>query len=108
MYISKLGDKDITYDNVRRLCLERKYVSDTGRKKIIEYLRKREFVTVASSAHVYNVFDKSLSDDYCRIGYSDGVYEWSSEEIFYFDKYNLLLDMDFIQYVLDTERGNEG
>lgn len=101
MNISKLGDKDITYDNVRKLCIERKYVSDTGRAKIIEYLKKREFVTVASSAHVYNVFDKLLSDEYCRIGYSDGTYEWTSEEIFYFEKYNLMLDADFIQYVLD-------
>ena len=101
MRISKLNLEDMTYDTVRKLCITRQYVADNARTKIIGYLKKRAFVDAASSAHVYDVFDNSLSDDYCSVAYTDGTYEWSSEEIFYFEKYNLILDNEFIQYVLE-------
>ena len=33
--------------------------------------------------------------------YNDGVYCWTSEEIYHFEKYDMKLNDDFIQYVLD-------
>ena len=33
--------------------------------------------------------------------YSDGEYEWYDSEIYHFEKYNLKLNNDFIQHVLN-------
>lgn len=33
-------------------------------------------------------------------GYEDGVYYWDTRHIYHFEKYNLILDNNFIQYVL--------
>ena len=32
--------------------------------------------------------------------YSDGVFEWRSDEIYYFEKYNIKLEDEFIAHVL--------
>ena len=35
--------------------------------------------------------------------YSDGVYAWRSEVVFYFDEYNLRLPEEFINHVFEQE-----
>ncbi len=35
--------------------------------------------------------------------YTDGVYRWTNEEIYHFEKYGLRLNDDFISYVLKTK-----
>ena len=34
---------------------------------------------------------------------SDGVFEWSTDEIYYFEKYNIKLEDEFIEYVLKKQ-----
>lgn len=34
--------------------------------------------------------------------YTDGIYEWDDEEIYHFEHYNIKLDDDFIEHVLNT------
>ena len=53
-----------------------------------------------TSAPVIDVFtdeEVTTADN----GYSDGEYTWYESEIYHFDKYNLKLNDDFIEYVLN-------
>lgn len=71
-----------------------------NKSMILQYLTNRDYLKYASTKKVYDVFQKADSTKFCQVGYSDGVYQWTSDEIYYFEKYNLKLNDDFISYVL--------
>jgi hypothetical protein len=82
---------------------------DEGKNKpiILKYLKNRDYLNYASTKRVYDVFQNAESNNYCQAGYSDGVYQWTSDEIYYFEKYNLKLYNDFITSVLQsTKKGD--
>lgn len=72
----------------------------TIKENILKYLLDRKYVVCASTKRVYDAISKSDVDRYCQVYYSDGEYEWNSSEIFYFEKYGLKLNDDFIERVL--------
>lgn len=76
-------------------------ISDTpiqNKHNVLKYLRKGK-ITSCSPARIYDV----LTDQVINIPLNcmtDGIYAWRSDVIYYFEKYNLKLDDDFINYVL--------
>lgn len=90
-----VSDKKIILNNLSKTTLKEKEI-------IIRYLSSRAFAVYAASAPALDIISGDYSEHYGRAGYSDGQYEWTSEEIMYFEKYNLKLDDDFIQHVLNN------
>lgn len=67
--------------------------------KVLEYL-KSFGKTAYTTARVVDLFtgeEQTFIDD----ARSDGVYTWYDSEIYHFEKYNLKLNDDFIEHVLN-------
>ncbi len=70
-----------------------------NRNAILEYMKKNEAEAVQARAMTDYVSGAVLHGSVeC---FTDGKYFWTSEEIYHFEKYNLKLNDDFIQYVLN-------
>ena len=65
---------------------------------ILDYLRKGK-VTAASPARMVDVINGEKIDGSLKM-LEDDKYAWRSDLIYYFEKYNLKLDDDFIAHVL--------
>ena len=78
----------------------------TGRGKhisekhiILDYLNSFEAEAVQTRSITDYFMNKSLSDSVeC---YTDGKYIWTSEDVYLFEKYDIELNRDFIEYVLN-------
>ena len=68
---------------------------------ILNYLKKRgeELAVLTCSAMDY-ISNQPLNGTSLK-SFTDGKYLWSNEEIYHFEKYDLKLNDDFIQYVLN-------
>lgn len=69
---------------------------------VLQYLKKFDkdciVLTCASTDFVTGQLLKSSI-----FVYNDGVYCWTSEEIYHFEKYDMKLNDDFIKYVLSRK-----
>ncbi|MBQ2942642.1 MAG: hypothetical protein IJD97_10475 [Clostridia bacterium] len=90
------NDKNLPsiYDLIREKPIEHK-------AKILEYLRNGKIEAYAPGRVKDIISGQYIDCDLCC--YTDGKYEWRSDTIYYFDKYNLKLDDGFILYVLRTK-----
>lgn len=66
---------------------------------VLNYLRRGKTLC-ASTGYVIDAFTGKNSFVRNQM-YSDGMFSWSSKVIYYFEKYNLKLPQDFIDYVLN-------
>lgn len=77
-------------------------ISDTGieyKGKIIDYMKNgRDYGVRCSSIYDY-IEDCSKLKTIKR--YTDGIYIWNDEEIYHFEKYNIALNEDFINHVIN-------
>lgn len=69
--------------------------------RLLNYMKSRKFVSEASTARVFDYISGSKDNNYCCIRYTDGKYEWTSYDIMYVEKYNMKLNDDFIQHILN-------
>ncbi len=77
-------------------------ISDTpikGKIKILKYLKSFSSDCAAGMSLVDEITGDSLNT--CVCGYEDCKYYWDDREIYHFEKYNLKLNDDFIEYVLN-------
>ena len=65
---------------------------------ILRYLNNAPQQGICASS-MYDIVEKH-STFKTRKFFDDGVYEWTNDEVYHFEKYNLELDPEFIQYVL--------
>ncbi|MBE6851774.1 MAG: hypothetical protein E7504_08665 [Ruminococcus sp.] len=70
-----------------------------GKAEILAYL-KRFPECAFTSEPVKDAFTGEVVYD-ANNARTDGVYQWYETEIYHFDKYNLKLNEEFIQYVLN-------
>lgn len=70
-----------------------------GKEKILAYL-KRFPECAFTSAPVKDAFTGNVVYD-ANNARTDGVFQWSESEIYHFEKYNLKLNNNFIEYVLN-------
>lgn len=66
---------------------------------ILEYLKNLNFRTAYTTERVFD-FVKNKETDIPMVAYEDEKYYWDDREIYYFEKYNLKLNDNFIQYVI--------
>lgn len=75
----------------------------TEKNTVLKYLKKysEDCVAIACVATDY-VTGETLNESI--LSYDDGVYCWTNEEIYLFEKYNLKLNDDFIEHVLKNTK----
>ena len=64
------------------------------KEKILAYLKSGEIILKADEKFVDAINLKEI--EHTPLCYCDGEYEWSTEEIYYVEKYNLCLNKDFL------------
>lgn len=69
------------------------------KKKVLEYLKSFEKCAYTTQPVIDGFTGEKL--DCIDDARSDGVYRWYESEIYHFEKYNLKLNDDFIQHVLN-------
>lgn len=84
-----------TFESVKELISEN---SIDGKDKILQYLKSFEPDCAAGMTLVDEITgaDTGISVN----GYEDGRYYWDTRHIYHFEKYNLKLNDDFVEYVL--------
>ena len=74
-------------------------VENHYKNAVLEHMKKIEAEVVQARSMMDYISGTTLHDSVeC---FTDGEYFWTSEEIYHFEKYNLKLNDDFIQYVLN-------
>lgn len=74
------------------------------KKMILAYFKKySDEYTVVTRAAVDHLTGKNIASESAR-SYYDGVYAWTNEEVYLFEKYDLKLNGDFIDYVLNKTK----
>ncbi|MBP3760240.1 MAG: hypothetical protein J6I55_01970 [Ruminococcus sp.] len=70
------------------------------KEKILEYFKKYgvDAVTLTRCAVDYVTGKNLLNSVLCH---TDGIYIWTNEEVYHFEKYDIELKKDFIEYVLN-------
>lgn len=69
--------------------------------KILAYFKNH----TSNAAHASSTIIDLVTNQDTRlpkVAYNDGKYSWSSTLVYHFEKYNLKLDDDFIQHVLNN------
>lgn len=79
-------------DNISR-------VPDVNKDKVLDYL-KQGTIIAGCPGILRDVFTGERIPG-CWSVYTDGVYEWESDIIYYYETYNLRLPSDFMEYVCE-------
>lgn len=69
-----------------------------GKQKVVNYLKSFEKNAYTTQPVIDVLTGEKLN--FINDMRSDGVYSWFDSEIYHFEKYNIKLDDNFIQYVL--------
>ncbi|MGN1457589.1 MAG: hypothetical protein ACI4XP_06510 [Acutalibacteraceae bacterium] len=91
-YVNKLTKEELT-DNFSSEPISEK-------AKILEYMKSFSEPYAFTTQPVIDVFTNEELE-YTDNEFFDGVYFWYKSEIYHFEKYNLKLNDDFIEYVLN-------
>jgi len=68
------------------------------KETILNYLKSGSVIAAISGVAKDVFTNEDIKGEWFLM--SDGVYEWSSDIIYYYEKYNLILLDEFIRYVL--------
>lgn len=88
-------------DDMSAEALKKQFMDNpiSDKNEILKYMKSLS-PSIFTSAPVIDIFtDKEIKS--ADNGYSDSEYIWRESEIYYFEKYNLKLNDDFIKYVLN-------
>lgn len=69
------------------------------KKDILKYFKNHDADIAVACTAVDHVTGKNIGSE-SILSYNDGVYYWTNEEIYLFEKYDLKLNNDFIFHVL--------
>lgn len=72
------------------------YNNDT-KQMLLSYMRSVE--PSSAGGYVEDCFSKDYSTDIPDMGYEDEEYFWSEQDMFFIEKYNLAVDIDFLEHV---------
>lgn len=64
---------------------------------ILDYLKKYDCLAVMAHATADYITGEMLKPSVQL--FSDGIYQWTNEEIYHFEKYDIKLNDDFIEYI---------
>lgn len=85
-------NKKLNFSNFINIKLEKK-------ETILKYLKNQSVLAIATSYFHNDISNESTNIP--LIAYTDNVYVWDTRDIYYFEHYDLKLNDDFIDYVLN-------
>lgn len=77
--------------------------NNLGDKKdtVLNYMSNRKFAIEASTAIIHDFIADIDNPDYCCIRYANAKYEWTSNDIYYIEKYNMEISKDFVSSIMN-------
>ncbi len=72
----------------------------TKKQRILKFLNSVPF-DCAAAGYFNDVITGELMESISWVGYESGQWFWDSQDIYHFEKYDLELDPEFIQYALE-------
>ena len=79
------------------------YPYDSKTKKIlIDYMRSIE--VSSAGGYVEDVFKEDTETSIPNVGYEDEKFFWSEQGIYFIEKYNLAVEKDFLEHVINKSR----
>ena len=92
------NDIEITQDTLARSIPKEK---PDYYNKMLDYLKSG--IVISAMAHINHDVFTGEKIPYEACVYTDGKYRWTSEIIYYVEKYNLILEKEFINHILKEE-----
>lgn len=81
----------------------RSKLSEFDKKKILSYMKAFNEPCGCCPGYIYDPVQKKELDE-LENQFTDGKYIWYSSWLYYFEKYDLRLNPDFIQHVFEQTR----
>ena len=97
VYINRINKKGVL--TVLHVTLEKSRRIEPDKKNIVEYLKKGTEVA-AAPGFVRDQVTQSRTP-IALYAYSDGVFEWTSNEIYHVENYDYQLPQPFLEYIRD-------
>lgn len=91
--------KEFTRDNKHGSIKELIGNDIPGKEKLLRYLKSFKPDCAAGMILKDEITGEEVGP--CVEGYEDGVYYWDTREIYHFEKYNMELKNDFVEYVMN-------
>lgn len=88
----------LTYDQIKPYTEK---ISSENKAKVLEYMKRDSFEVAAAAGYIFD----AVAEEYTKIpllAYEDGEYSWDGREIFYFERYDLMLKPEFIKKALSN------
>ena len=76
------------------------YYDDDKKNKIINYLKGGEILYISPGIGI-DVISGEKTLKLRKELHSDGIYEWSGKLVYYIERYNIRLPIDFEKHILD-------
>ena len=96
---NKLYEKKIDLQLLKDTCST---VESVHKHTIISYLKNSKRASSCTTERVYDYFEDHFVE-IPIVAYHDDKYYWDDRDIYYFEKYNMKLNDDFINHVLEQE-----
>lgn len=77
------------------------YDSNT-KKRLIDYMRSIN--PSSAGGYVEDVFQDDIETSIPDVGYEDEEFFWSEQDIYFIEKYNLAVEKDFLDHVINKTR----
>jgi len=73
---------------------------DKNKSKVLNHLKSGKIIAaiVGTAKDVFT--NEAINGEWVLM--TDGVYEWSSDIVYYYEKYNLLLPDEFVKHAINT------
>ncbi len=75
-------------------------VEDKNKSKILNHLKNGEVIAaiVGTAKDVFT--NEVINGEWVLM--TDGIYEWGSDIVYYYDKYNLILPTEFLNHAIEN------
>lgn len=73
---------------------------DDNKSKVLDHLKNGK-ILAAIVGTAKDVFTNDVINGEWVL-MTDGIYEWSSDIVYYYEKYNLILPTDFVNYAIEN------
>ncbi len=90
--------KDESFPSIHQLIQQE---SPPFKEEVLRHLKKGKTLSVAAGYAKDVITGESIPGELCF--YTDGVFYWRSDVIYYFEKYNIQLESDFLDHIIQKQ-----
>lgn len=98
--IERFKEFDKKYELSIKDCISQ--IASKEKPTLLHHMKKAECIAAMCSGTVDVITGENVPRE--RLIFSDGVYKWRTDIVYYLEKYNLKLPQEFIDYVLSVEK----